>query len=60
MKTTGLTKRVDDLGRVVIPKATRDILKIKEGDPFEVLYDEQLGRVIFQKLKMEEKKNENN
>ena len=33
MKATGIVRRVDDLGRIVIPKETRRTLKIKEGDP---------------------------
>ena len=34
MKATGIVRRIDDLGRVVIPKETRRTMRIKEGDPF--------------------------
>lgn len=36
MKATGIVRRVDDLGRVVIPKEVRRALRIKEGDPLEI------------------------
>ena len=39
MKATGIIRRVDDLGRVVIPKEVRRTLKIKEGDPLEIFLD---------------------
>ena len=39
MKTIGIIRRVDDLGRVVIPKEVRRTLKIKEGDPLEIFLD---------------------
>ena len=34
MKATGIVRRIDDLGRVVIPKEIRRTMRIKEGDPF--------------------------
>lgn len=40
MTTTGIIRRVDDLGRVVIPKEIRRFLQIREGDPFEIFTDE--------------------
>ena len=39
MKTTGIVRRVDDLGRIVIPKEIRRALYIKEGDPLEIYVD---------------------
>lgn len=40
MKTTGIFRRVDDLGRVVIPKEIRRQLRIEEGDALEILMNE--------------------
>lgn len=37
MKATGIVRRIDDLGRVVVPKEIRRTLKIREGDPIEIL-----------------------
>ena len=48
MKATGIVRRVDDLGRVVIPKELRRTLRIREGDPLEI-FTEQGGAVIFKK-----------
>ncbi len=48
MKATGIVRRIDDLGRVVIPKEIRRTLKIREGDPLEI-YTEKDGGVIFRK-----------
>ena len=48
MKATGIVRRIDDLGRIVIPKEIRRTLRIKEGDPLEIFTDRQ-GEVIFKK-----------
>ena len=48
MKATGIVRRVDDLGRIVIPKEIRRTLHIREGDPLEI-YTEKDGGVIFRK-----------
>ena len=39
MKATGIVRRIDELGRVVIPKEIRRTLRIKEGDPLEIFTD---------------------
>lgn len=39
MKSTGIVRRIDDLGRIVVPKELRKVLKIKEGDPLEIFVD---------------------
>ena len=38
MKATGIVRRIDDLGRVVIPKEIRRTLRIREGDPLELIF----------------------
>ena len=48
MKATGVVRRIDDLGRVVIPKEIRRTLRIKEGDPLEIFTDRE-GQVILKK-----------
>lgn len=48
MKATGIVRRIDDLGRVVIPKEIRRTLRIREGDPLEI-FTEADGEVIFKK-----------
>ena len=45
MKATGIVRRIDDLGRVVIPKEIRRTMRIREGDPLEI-YTEKDGEVI--------------
>ena len=50
LKATGVVRRIDDLGRVVIPKEIRKTLRIKEGDPLETTL-EQL-RVLTESLKL--------
>lgn len=48
MKATGIVRRIDDLGRVVIPKEIRRTMRIREGDPLEI-YTDNDGEVIFKK-----------
>ncbi len=48
MKATGIVRRIDDLGRVVIPKEIRRTLRIREGDPLEI-FTATDGEVIFKK-----------
>ena len=49
MRATGLVRRIDDLGRVVIPKEIRRNLGIKVGDPLEIFVDPVERMVCFQK-----------
>ena len=48
MKATGIVRRIDDLGRIVIPKEIRKTLKIREGDPLEIFTDRE-GMVVLKK-----------
>ncbi len=48
MKATGVVRRIDDLGRVVIPKEIRKTLRIKEGEPLEIFTDRE-GQIILKK-----------
>ena len=48
MKATGIVRRIDDLGRVVIPQEIRRTMRIREGDPLEI-YTDTDGQVIFKK-----------
>lgn len=49
MKATGIVRRIDDLGRVVIPKEIRRTLRIREGDPLEIFVDRD-GEVILKNI----------
>jgi len=48
MKATGIVRRIDDLGRVVVPKEIRRTLHIREGDPLEIFTDRE-GEIILKK-----------
>lgn len=48
MKATGIVRRIDDLGRVVIPKEIRRTMRIREGDPLEIFTDAN-GGIVFKK-----------
>ena len=51
MKATGIVRRIDDLGRIVIPREIRRNLRIKEGDPLEIFTTTD-GEVVFKKYQM--------
>ena len=51
MKATGIVRRIDDLGRIVIPKEIRRTMRIREGDPLEI-YISRDGEVIFKKYSL--------
>ena len=52
MKSTGIVRRIDDLGRVVIPKEIRRAARIHEGDALEILYEGSM--ICFKKYKVDE------
>lgn len=49
MKTTGIVRKVDELGRIVIPKETREQLYISIKDPLEIFLDEEQSALILKK-----------
>lgn len=53
MKATGIIRRIDDLGRLIVPKEIRRTLNISEGDPFEIFADTENGAVVFTKYRPE-------
>lgn len=48
MKATGIVRRIDDLGRIVIPKEMRRMLQIGEGDPMEIFVDSETKQLTLQ------------
>ena len=48
MKATGIVRRIDDLGRIVVPKEIRRTLRIREGDALEIFTDRE-GEIILKK-----------
>ena len=48
MKATGITRKIDELGRIVIPKEIRRTLRIREGTPLEI-FTEKNGEIILRK-----------
>lgn len=48
MKATGIVRRIDDLGRIVIPKEIRRTLRVREGEPLEIFTDHE-GHIILKK-----------
>lgn len=55
MKSTGIVRKIDELGRVVIPKELRKVLSIQEKDPVEIFVDD--NQIILQKYKPYNSKN---
>ena len=53
MKATGIIRRVDDLGRIVIPKEVRRQLKVREGDSLEIFLSKE-GEIILKPYKQQE------
>ena len=51
MKATGIVRRIDDLGRVVVPKEIRRTLRIREGDPMEIFTNRD-GEIILKKYSL--------
>ena len=49
MKSTGVVRKIDELGRIVLPKALREVLDIQEKDPIEIFTEE--NRIILQKYR---------
>lgn len=47
----GITRRIDDLGRVVIPKEVRETMGLREGDPLEISVDLELDTVCFKAVR---------
>lgn len=50
MKATGIVRRIDDLGRIVVPKEIRRTLRIREGDPLEIFTDRE-GEIILKNIR---------
>ena len=46
MKATGIVRRIDDLGRIVVPKEIRKVLRIREGDPLEIFTGKE-GEIVL-------------
>ena len=51
MRATGVVRRIDDLGRIVIPKEIRRTMRMREGDPLEI-FTEQNGEIVLKKYSM--------
>ena len=56
MRATGIVRKVDDLGRIVIPKDIRRTMRIKEGDPFEIFTENNMVCFVKYRLSEEEEK----
>lgn len=53
MKATGITRRIDELGRIVIPKELRRVMGIAEGDQFEIYLNRENGGIVMKKYVLE-------
>lgn len=49
MKATGIVRRIDELGRIVVPKEIRRVLRIREGDPLEIFTDKD-GEIVLKNI----------
>ena len=56
MRATGIVRRLDDLGRLVIPKEIRRTLGWEEGDPLELYFDRENKAIVLKKYATEEEK----
>lgn len=56
MRATGIVRRLDDLGRLAIPKEIRRVLGWKEGDPLELYFDRENKAIVLKKYETEEEK----
>lgn len=54
MRATGIVRRLDDLGRLVIPKEIRRMLGWKEGNPLELYFDRENKAIVLKKYEVEE------
>ena len=54
MRATGIVRRLDDLGRLVIPKEIRRVLGWKEGDPLKLYFDRENKGIVLKKYEVEE------
>lgn len=54
MRATGIVRRLDDLGRLVIPKEIRHMLGWKEGDPLELYFDRESKAIVLKKYEVED------
>lgn len=58
MKPFGIVRRIDDLGRIVIPKEVRRALRIRESDPLEIFLGDEEGTIVLKKYVPEEDEKE--
>ena len=54
MRATGIVRRLDDLGRLAIPKEIRRVLGWKEGDPLELYFDRENKAIVLKKYEVED------